>query len=157
MKCYGMQRGFVGLVRLAIPVPSHHIPEAGAKSKVTDNLVNNVGVVVTALTFVGLPVALRSFSIECSFRSAGLFSQRRLEDGLKAVHWKRFVFSEPSCRILRVFLFTPIPFYGASFRRNGLLYPLKADRSEAVQKNGGPLKKPQLQSLKRSAKWTRRL
>lgn len=51
--------GFGGIVRLTVPVASHHIPEVRPGTEMSHNLVDNIGTVVTVMAFIGVILRAR--------------------------------------------------------------------------------------------------
>lgn len=58
---WGREEAFGCIVSFTVPVPTHHIPETETGSSVSDNLVDNVSVVVFSTMLVGFHVRSRLF------------------------------------------------------------------------------------------------
>lgn len=66
---------------------SHHIPKVRTQSNVTDNLIDNVSVVVFSLVLAIFYVQMALFLPKVLPFSAGLSSKRRLDEGLNVAQW----------------------------------------------------------------------
>lgn len=51
-----MGGGFKGVVRLTVPVSSHHIPEAGPGTDVSQNLFDNIIIIGNGTAFIGVGI-----------------------------------------------------------------------------------------------------